>query len=50
MNGSGVDTKYGYPGPACVLAADIDADGRPDIVAGNSYTNTYVIYQNISQY
>src|SRR5262249_13729404 len=35
LSGSGPDSS----GPYSVFAADINGDGRPDIIIGNSYTN-----------
>jgi FG-GAP-like repeat/IPT/TIG domain/Immunoglobulin I-set domain/FG-GAP repeat len=44
--GSRVDLAAGY-NPNGVAVGDLDGDGRPDIMFGNSYDNTISIYQNI---
>jgi hypothetical protein len=41
-----VDFTAGY-NPNGVAIGDLDGDGRPDIVFGNSYDNTISIYRNI---
>ena len=43
-----VDLATGY-NPNGLAIGDLDGDGRPDMVFGNSYDNTISIYQNASQ-
>jgi hypothetical protein len=44
--GSRIDLAAGY-NPNGLAIGDLNGDGRPDIVFGNSYDNTISIYQNI---
>jgi hypothetical protein len=32
--------------PVCVVAADVNADGRPDLISANAYANTVTVLKN----
>ncbi len=35
-------------GPTTVVLADIDGDGKPDLIVGNGYEHTFGVFRNIS--
>jgi len=55
-NGSAISTTSFGPrldlptgnGPNKIVIADIDGDGKPDLIVANDYNNTISIYRNIS--